>query len=120
MGDAARQALSIVLDHRVRAFDGSQINLTAQTICLHSDTPGAGGFARRVVVQRGNVIGQKRAKSRANDPKCGSNCSGRFVRFDQNLPQPHFGMLVLHLDTNDPIVVQGRWLFRHRWHYAIL
>jgi UPF0271 protein len=46
--DAARQALSIAVDHRVRAFDGSEINLTAQTICLHSDTPGAGGFARRI------------------------------------------------------------------------
>jgi 5-oxoprolinase (ATP-hydrolysing) subunit A len=46
--DAVRQALSIALDHRVRAFDGSEIQLTAKTICLHSDTPGAGGFARRI------------------------------------------------------------------------
>lgn len=46
--DAARQALSIALDHRVRAFDDSEIKLTAQTICLHSDTPGAVSFARRI------------------------------------------------------------------------
>jgi UPF0271 protein len=45
---AARQTLSIAVDHRVRAFDGSEINLTAQTICLHSDTPGAADFARRI------------------------------------------------------------------------
>lgn len=46
--DAARQALSIAMDHRVRTFDGSEINLMAQTICLHSDTPGAARFARRI------------------------------------------------------------------------
>jgi UPF0271 protein len=46
--DAARQAISIAVDNRVRAFDGSEITLTAQTVCLHSDTPGAAAFARRI------------------------------------------------------------------------
>jgi UPF0271 protein len=46
--DAARQALSIALNHRVLTFDGSEIELMAQTICFHSDTPGAPAFARRI------------------------------------------------------------------------
>jgi UPF0271 protein len=46
--DAGRQALSIVVDHRVLAIDGSEIQVTAQTISLHSDTPGAAGFARHI------------------------------------------------------------------------
>ena len=32
----------------VRAITGKEIRLTADTICLHGDTPGAGTIARRV------------------------------------------------------------------------
>jgi len=45
---AARQAVSIVRDHRVQASSGEQVPVAAQTVCLHSDTPGAADFAREV------------------------------------------------------------------------
>ncbi|HQV69367.1 MAG TPA: 5-oxoprolinase subunit PxpA [Thermoflexales bacterium] len=35
------QALSIIQHHAATAFDGSRIAIHADTICLHSDTPGA-------------------------------------------------------------------------------
>jgi UPF0271 protein len=38
---AARQALSIAQRGVVTAHDGSGVKLTAQTICIHGDTPGA-------------------------------------------------------------------------------
>jgi 5-oxoprolinase (ATP-hydrolysing) subunit A len=45
---AAQQALRIALDHKVIAGDGSPLPLVAQTICMHSDTPGAAAIARTV------------------------------------------------------------------------
>ncbi|MEO7118900.1 MAG: 5-oxoprolinase subunit PxpA [Candidatus Limnocylindrales bacterium] len=36
---AAAQAVSIVVDARVTAFDGSQVAVRADTLCLHGDTP---------------------------------------------------------------------------------
>ena len=39
--EAARQALNIAQNGMVTAHDGTEINLTAQTICIHGDTPGA-------------------------------------------------------------------------------
>jgi UPF0271 protein len=39
--DAGAQALSIVQNGTVIASDGSRISLSAQTICIHGDTPGA-------------------------------------------------------------------------------
>jgi len=45
---AARQALDIVLRHKVVAGDGSELPVMAQTICIHSDTPGAAAIARKV------------------------------------------------------------------------
>jgi len=45
---AAQQALGIALNHKVVAGDGSGLELVAQTICIHSDTPGAAGIAREV------------------------------------------------------------------------
>ena len=38
---AARQALQIVQSGSVTSADGTKVPITAQTICLHSDTPGA-------------------------------------------------------------------------------
>jgi len=46
--DAAEQALSIARDGAVVAEDGSRLEVRAQTICLHGDTPGAPAIARRV------------------------------------------------------------------------
>ena len=45
---AAQQALGIALNHKVVAGDGSALALVAQTICIHSDTPGAAAIAREV------------------------------------------------------------------------
>jgi 5-oxoprolinase (ATP-hydrolysing) subunit A len=45
---AAQQALSIVRDHRVRAWDGSWLAVEADTLCIHGDSPGAVDMARAV------------------------------------------------------------------------
>jgi UPF0271 protein len=45
---AARQALDIALRHKVVTSDGSELQLVARTICIHSDTPGAAAIAREV------------------------------------------------------------------------
>jgi len=41
---AAKQAVSIVRDGRVTAFDGSVVAVRADTICIHGDTPGAAEY----------------------------------------------------------------------------
>jgi UPF0271 protein len=45
---AAEQAVAIARDGAVRAGDGSVVELTADTICIHGDTPGAAAYARAV------------------------------------------------------------------------
>jgi UPF0271 protein len=45
---AARQALSMVERGVVRASDGSEVPVAAQTICIHGDTPGAAAIAAKV------------------------------------------------------------------------
>lgn len=45
---AATQALDIALRHRVNLDDGSVLSLMPQTLCIHSDTPGAVNIARAV------------------------------------------------------------------------
>jgi len=45
---AAQQALGIALNHKVVASDGSGLPVVAQTICIHSDTPGAAAIARKI------------------------------------------------------------------------
>jgi UPF0271 protein len=45
---AANQALDIALRHRVCLDDGSELGMLAQTLCIHSDTPGAVAIARAV------------------------------------------------------------------------
>lgn len=56
--EAARQALRIVHRGTVIAFGGSEIPVQAQTICLHSDTPGAPLIAAEVAqVLRNEGIG---------------------------------------------------------------
>jgi len=45
---ASQQALDIALRHTVVASDGFELPLVAQTICIHSDTPGATAIAHQV------------------------------------------------------------------------
>jgi UPF0271 protein len=45
---AANQALDIAVRHRVNLDDGSELDLMAQTLCTHSETPGAPAIARAV------------------------------------------------------------------------
>ena len=46
--EAARQALSIAQRGVVTAHDGTEVQLMAQTICIHGDTPGAPQIAAAV------------------------------------------------------------------------
>ena len=45
---AAEQAIEIVTNGRVRTADDSFLELNADTLCVHSDTPGAIGIAREL------------------------------------------------------------------------
>jgi 5-oxoprolinase (ATP-hydrolysing) subunit A len=46
--EASRQALSIAQRGIIAAHDGTEVHLTAQTICIHGDTPGAPQIAAAV------------------------------------------------------------------------
>jgi 5-oxoprolinase (ATP-hydrolysing) subunit A len=46
--EAAGQALSVARGHFVVAEDGSRVEIVADTICVHGDTPGAPAIARRI------------------------------------------------------------------------
>ena len=46
--NAAQQAEEIAVRRRVIASDGSQLSVEANTICIHSDTPGSVAIAREV------------------------------------------------------------------------
>ena len=46
--EAARQARTIVVDGLVRAHDGSVVEVRADTLCIHGDTPDAPAYARQV------------------------------------------------------------------------
>jgi UPF0271 protein len=45
---AAQQAQMITNESKVISFDGSDIHINAQTICIHSDTPNALDIAKKV------------------------------------------------------------------------
>ncbi|HLI61797.1 MAG TPA: 5-oxoprolinase subunit PxpA [Terriglobales bacterium] len=45
---AAQQAVDIAVRHRVVTVSGSELNVEASTICIHSDTPGSAAIAREV------------------------------------------------------------------------
>ena len=47
-GKVVERAVTMVRDRKVIAVDGSTIELQADTICLHGDTPGAADHARAV------------------------------------------------------------------------
>lgn len=46
--DVASRAVGIVVDGRAVAVDGSDVLLSADTLCIHGDTPGAPDLARAV------------------------------------------------------------------------
>ena len=46
--NAARQALDIATRHIALTTDGSELKVAADTICIHSDTPGSVAIARAV------------------------------------------------------------------------
>jgi UPF0271 protein len=46
--EASRQALAIALQGSVTANDGTRVAITAQTVCVHGDTPGAPEIAAAV------------------------------------------------------------------------
>ena len=46
--DVVEQATSIAIDGRVRALDGTWVDVPAGTLCLHGDTPDAVALARAV------------------------------------------------------------------------
>jgi UPF0271 protein len=46
--EAAEQAVRLARDRVVIANDGSRIDVRADTICLHGDTPGAADIARKI------------------------------------------------------------------------
>ena len=46
--EAAQQALTIVQSGKVVARDGSEVPLRADTLCIHSDTPGSPQIAAQV------------------------------------------------------------------------
>ncbi|MCA1568813.1 MAG: LamB/YcsF family protein [Chloroflexi bacterium] len=62
--EAAAQAVSIAIDGRVIAADGSRVDLLAESICCHGDTPGAVEIAasvRRSLESAGVVVASPRA-----------------------------------------------------------
>jgi UPF0271 protein len=51
--EAGKQAVGIAVRGRVIAWDGSEVAVNAQTICIHGDTPGAVGIAKVVTAAFG-------------------------------------------------------------------
>ena len=47
-GVAAERAVRLVLEGKLTAIDGSELELTIDTLCIHSDTPGAVTIARAI------------------------------------------------------------------------
>ena len=57
--EAANRVYGMLNDNKVRAIDGSEVRLEADTICVHGDTPGAVQFAKQLRValhQMGVVV----------------------------------------------------------------
>lgn len=46
--EAANRVFGMLRDEKVRAIDGSEVAVQADTICVHGDTPGAVEFAREL------------------------------------------------------------------------
>jgi 5-oxoprolinase (ATP-hydrolysing) subunit A len=46
--EAAKRVLRMLRESKVQSVEGDDVNVRAETICLHGDTPGAVGFAREL------------------------------------------------------------------------
>jgi UPF0271 protein len=46
--EAAKRVLRMLREGKVQSVDGSDVNVRAETICVHGDTPGAVEFAREL------------------------------------------------------------------------
>lgn len=46
--EAANRVFGMLRDNKVRAIDGTEVRVEADTICVHGDTPGAVAFAREL------------------------------------------------------------------------
>jgi 5-oxoprolinase (ATP-hydrolysing) subunit A len=46
--EAANRVFGMLRDNKVKAIDGSEVRVEADTICVHGDTPGAVDFAREL------------------------------------------------------------------------
>jgi UPF0271 protein len=64
--EAGQQALGMVKRGVVKASDGSEVAIAAQTICIHGDTPGATAIA--VEVARALVEARVRVSALAGEP----------------------------------------------------
>lgn len=55
---AAERVLRMLREKKVRAVDGTDISLSADTVCVHGDTPGAVEFARqlRIRLEREGIL----------------------------------------------------------------
>jgi 5-oxoprolinase (ATP-hydrolysing) subunit A len=49
--EGARRVLRMLREGKVRSVEGRDVNVRAETICVHSDTPGAVEFARELRTQ---------------------------------------------------------------------
>jgi UPF0271 protein len=45
---AAAQAISLTTRGRVTTISGTVLTVSAETLCIHSDTPGSAAFARAI------------------------------------------------------------------------
>ena len=45
---SAERVMRMLREKTVRAIDGTDVNISAETVCIHGDTPGAVEFARRL------------------------------------------------------------------------
>lgn len=48
VSEAVQQVVGMVKEGRVRSMNGRWIELKADTICIHGDTPGAAGYAKAI------------------------------------------------------------------------
>ena len=46
--EIAARVVRLVTEHRVTAIDGSELEVRPDSVCVHGDTPGAVGIARRI------------------------------------------------------------------------
>lgn len=66
----AARAVSVAMSGHVRALDGSDVAVTADTICVHSDTPGAdaiGPAVRRALDAAGATVTSEAARGRQRE-----------------------------------------------------